>query len=217
MGYRGKLSERGAARELRATAMTLADIAAKLGVSKATVSVWVRDVDFEPSPRRTGGRRRDHAQHTAKLAEIEQCNLEGRERLGQLSQQAFLAAGLALYAGEGAKRDGAVVFANTDPALVGFFCDWFRHFFVVEESRFRLRIYLHDDLDMDRAVRHWTEITNIAALQLIKPYRPRSKHGPTATKHEYGCAYISYSSTSIHRQITGLIAALMLPYGVHPG
>jgi hypothetical protein len=34
-----------------------------------------------------------------------------------LSDQAFLAAGVALYAGEGAKRDGAVNFANTDAAM----------------------------------------------------------------------------------------------------
>ena len=43
------------------------------------------------------------------------CDAEGIERIGTLSDDAFLAAGIALYAGEGAKTDGNVKFANTDP------------------------------------------------------------------------------------------------------
>jgi len=52
MGYGGKVTERHRARELRAEAWTLKDIAAELGVSKSSVSLWVRDVDFVPNPRR---------------------------------------------------------------------------------------------------------------------------------------------------------------------
>ena len=33
---------------------TLLDIATELGVSKASVSVWVRDVEFVPKPRNRG-------------------------------------------------------------------------------------------------------------------------------------------------------------------
>ena len=58
MGYRGKLAAQEQARRLRAQNMTLADIAAALGVSKSSVSVWVRDVPFTPSPRRYGPQRR---------------------------------------------------------------------------------------------------------------------------------------------------------------
>ena len=116
------------ARVLRARSMTLADIAAALGVSKSSVSLWVRDVEFVPSKRRYGGRRRPHAQQIAKLRQIEELNRDGVQRLTALSDQAFLAAGAALYAGEGSKREGSVVFANTDPTMVAFFCSWLRHF-----------------------------------------------------------------------------------------
>ena len=61
MGYRGKLAEQEQARQLRAMGWTLADIAEKLGVAKSSVSLWVRDVAFEPSPRRTGARLRPNA------------------------------------------------------------------------------------------------------------------------------------------------------------
>ncbi len=46
----------------------------------------------------------------------------GRDRIGQLSDEAFLAAGTALYAGEGSKTDGMVSFANSDPRMIEFFC-----------------------------------------------------------------------------------------------
>ena len=52
MGYRGKLSERLQARQLRRAGLPLAEIATRLGVAKSSVSVWVRDVPFDPLPRR---------------------------------------------------------------------------------------------------------------------------------------------------------------------
>ena len=137
MGYRGKLAEREQARELRATGRTLFEIARELGVSKSSVSLWVRDVDFTPRPRQRAVIRRAHPQHLAKLAEIEAMDARGRRRIGRLSDDAFLAAGVALYAGEGSKGDGRIRFANTDATMVRFFCAWFRRYFLVDESRLR--------------------------------------------------------------------------------
>lgn len=54
----------------------------------------------------------------ARLAEIEVLDKEGVARLGLLSDHAFLAAGTALYAGEGSKTEGRVVLANSDPSMV---------------------------------------------------------------------------------------------------
>jgi len=77
MGYRGKLAEQTKARELRASGMTLLDIATELGVSKSSVSLWVRDVEFEPSPRRAGRRREPNALQRRKHAEIQELLEEG--------------------------------------------------------------------------------------------------------------------------------------------
>ena len=102
MGYRGKLAEREQARRLRAQGLTMPDIAARLGVSKSSVSLWARDVDFVPAPRVTRGRRRaPNALQRRKQAEIDRLLEEGRTRVGQLSEREFLVAGVALYAGEG--------------------------------------------------------------------------------------------------------------------
>ena len=99
MGYRGKLELQERARVMRAQNMTLQDIATELGVAKSSVSLWVRDVPFTPSKRRTGPRLRSHPAHDAKLAQIASLNAEGVERVGLLDDCAFLAAGAAVCGG----------------------------------------------------------------------------------------------------------------------
>lgn len=105
MGYRGKAVERQQARQLRRTGLPLAEIAERVGVSRSSVSLWVRDVEFDgPVVRAVRGRRRDpNALQRRKQGEIERLLEEGRVRIGQLSEREFLVAGVALYAGEGAR------------------------------------------------------------------------------------------------------------------
>jgi hypothetical protein len=216
VGYRGKVEEQEKAREMRAEGRKLADIAETLGVSKSSISVWVRDVEFEPQPRRASAHRRPHAQHVAKLAEIAECDRLGLERIGTLSDDAFLAAGAALYAGEGAKRDGKVNFANTDPEMMAFFCAWLRRYFDIDESRLRARVYLHEGLDLDAAEAFWSRVTGVPRLQFNRPYRAKPDPSIRRNKHEHGCAYVDYSCSRTHRMIMGLVRAL-LSSAVLPG
>jgi hypothetical protein len=172
MGYRGKLAERQQARQLRRNGLPLAEIAARLGVSKSSVSLWVRDVAFEPLPGPVRGRRRSpNALQRRRQAEVDRLLAEGRARIGRLSEREFLVAGVALYAGEGSKRDGSVIFANSDPQMVVFFCSWLRHFFPIDESRLRVHLYLHQGLDLTGATAFWCQLTGIPESQFSKPYR----------------------------------------------
>lgn len=170
MGYRGKLQERAEARRRRAEGETLAAIAASLSVSKSSVSLWVRDVPFVPSQRRTGGRRRRHPAQERKDRQIKALNVAGIERLGVLGSQAYLAAGTALYAGEGSKADGLVRFSNTDPAMMRFFAGWLRATFPIDETRLRGYVYLHEGLDLDVAEQFWSHVMNVPRSQFGRAY-----------------------------------------------
>src|SRR3954462_7583586 len=143
MGYRGLVAEQNRARDLRAESWTLQAIADELGVAKSSVSLWVRDVEFVPKPRSSARNRAPNALQRRKQAEIDELLAEGRARIGRLTEKAFLVAGTALYAGEGAKGDGQLCFANSDPRMIAFFCAWMRRFFDTDESKFRFRLYLH--------------------------------------------------------------------------
>ncbi len=209
MGYRGKVVEQERARALRAQSWTLAEIAQELGVSRSSVSVWVRDVIFEPRPRQRPLFRNPGALHLAKLAEIDAMNAWGADRIGTLSEEAFLAAGTALYAGEGSKGGGEVNFANTDPLMIRFHCAWLRRFFEIDESRLRVRVYLHEGLDIEAAHRFWSEMTAVPLAQFRTPYRPPADPTIRRTRHEYGCAYVRYCCSTTHRRIMGLQRALL--------
>jgi hypothetical protein len=210
MGSRGKLAEQQQARQLRRTGLPLAEIAASLGVSRSSVSLWVREVEFSPLPRPPRGRRRNpNALQRRKRAEIDRLVEEGRVRICKLSEREFLVAGVALYAGEGAKRDGAVKFANSDPRMIAFYCAWLRRFFEIDEARLRVRLYLHQGLDLDASIAFWPELTGIPPSQFQKPYRAVPDPSIRHTKHVHGCVSIDYSCSATHRSIMGLVRALL--------
>ena len=90
-----------------------------------------------------------------------------------------------------------------------FFCSWLRHFFQIGESRLRIRLYLHQGLDLAGAVSFWSELTGIPPAQFLKPYRavpdPTIRHA----KHVHGCVGVRYSCSVTHRSIMGLVGALL--------
>lgn len=209
MGYRGKVKEQERARALRAQNRTLADIAETLGVSKSSVSIWVRDVPFTPTLKLRGPHRRPHPAHEAKLRQIEELNRAGQERIGELSDEAFFSAGIALYAGEGSKTDGEVRFVNSDAAMIRFFCAWFRRFFDVDETRLRGRLYLHQGLDLSAAEAFWSAVTRIPTTQFQNAYRAVPDPSIRRNKHEQGCFSVGYACSRTHREVMGLVRALL--------
>ncbi len=218
MGYRGYVEQREVARARRAEAATLAEIATELGVAKSTVSVWVRDVPFTPRARRgRSAPATPHPFHLARLAEIEHYRAEGLARIGQLSNRDLRVAGTALYAAEGTKRDGSVAFANTDPHMIHLFLTWLRTFFSVDEARLRLRLYLHEGLDLDAANRFWSDLTGIPSAQFRAPYRAADNPTRRHAKHPVGCPSVLYGCSATHRAIMGLVAALLLSPSHLPG
>ena len=70
-----------------------------------------------------------------------------------MTDREFLLVGTALYLGEGFKRDGQVGMANTDPAVLRMFVTWLRRCFEIDERRLRVRLYLHEGLDLETAER----------------------------------------------------------------
>jgi hypothetical protein len=140
---------------------------------------------------------------------VERLLAEGRARIGQLSEQEFLVAGAALYVGEGSKRDGTVTFSNSDPRMILLFCAWLRRFFPIDESRLRLRLYLHEGLDLEAAIGFWCAITGIPAVQMRKPYRAKADPSIRTTKHRFGCLGVVYPSAVVHRAVMGLVHGLL--------
>ena len=127
----------------------------------------------------------------------------------KLGDEAFFAAGIALDAGEGGKTDGAVTFANCDPLMIAYFCRWLRRFFAVDESRLRVRLYVHVGLDLEAAETFWSQLAQIPRSQFGKAYRAVADPSIRRNKHQHGLARIDYSCSRTHREVMGLVRALL--------
>ncbi len=167
MGYRGKLVEQERARALRAEGYKLAEIAQMLGVAKSSVSLWVRDVTFTPRDPRYGRWRLNRPPTRAmsrKQEEIARLYRRGPDDWRALERpRPPYRRRCPLRRGR-CEADGFVGFANTNPQMIRLFCAWLRRFFSVDESRLRVRLYLHQGLDLETAITFWSDVTGIARV-----------------------------------------------------
>ena len=191
MGYRGKLVARQQARQLRRTGLPLGEIAARLGVSKSSVSLWVRDVEFTPVRQVTRGRRRDpNALQRRKQGEIERlwrrqgrsgsCRSASSWSRGSRCTRGRVPSGRQRRVREQRPSDGGVLLLL-----------WLRPS-SRSTSHSAGRVYLHQGLDLAATIAFWSELTGIPASQFVKPYRAVPDHRSASPSM---CMVASESST----------------------
>jgi hypothetical protein len=208
MGYAGRVEDRELARSLRASGWTVPAIAVELQASKSTVSRWVADVPFTPGPRHRGGPTAAHPMHLARLRDEADAAEAAGVEIGALSERDLMMVGLALYAGEGAKTGNAVRFANTDERWIRLFLQWLRTSFDLDESRFRIALYLHEGLDLDAAIAYWSEVCSIPPGQFTRPYRAAANPTRRVAKHPMGCPSVRYADARVFRRVLAGVDAL---------
>jgi transposase-like protein len=146
-----KTAEREQARKLRREeGRSVKELAALLGVSRSSISLWVRDIDLTDEQRaglrrRSGGGRIEGSQTNAAraLARRRQAQASGREAARE--GNVLHAAGCMLYWAEGSRDRHAVRFTNSDPAMVRFFLNFLRRCFAVREEKFAVTCNLFAD------------------------------------------------------------------------
>jgi len=95
--------------------------------------------------------------------------------------------------------------------LILVFTTRLRRFFDVDESKFRLRLYLHEGLGLDAAKEFWSDLTGIQPGQFYKPYRPAADQTMRKSKHVMGCPSVAYHSAAVFRRVMGMVEALTSP------
>jgi transposase len=220
---RAKDDIRDKARELRASGATYDEIAAELGVSKSSVSLWVRDmprrgrISYEEFRKRNaeGVSRYWAAEHARREAQRQDISDRAAAEIGALSDREVLIAGAIAYWCEGTKRKSyadrnRVTFVNSDPRLINLFL---RFLAVTGTTPDRLvcRVHIHESADVAKAQRFWQEVTGIAAELFREPTLKR--HNPKTIRKNtgedyHGCLVINVRrSTALYRQIEGWASA----------
>ena len=213
------------ARELRARGMTYTEIAGELGVSKSSVSLWVRDMPREGRLSYEAYRKRNGeavSRHWAELRSIRGARrYAARERasaeIGSLSDREIVIAGSIAYWCEGTKsrarppRD-RVIFTNSDPRLIRFFLRFLRVAGVTPD-RLICRVCIHESADIALAQRFWLQVTGcpeeIFGRPTLKRHNPRTVRKNTGNDY-HGCLTVSVrQSADLYRQIEGWALAAM--------
>jgi predicted transcriptional regulator len=220
------------ARDLREQGFGYNQIAAELGVSKSSVSLWVRDLprppglSYEECRNRIaeGVRRYWAAERPIREAERAAVCAAAAAQIGELSDREVLIAGAIAYWCEGSKnkpyrRSDRVAFMNSDPALVRFFLR-FLEAACVARDQLIFRVYIHEDADAELALQHWLDVTQAQAAQFrcpaLKRHNPRTMRKNIGDGY-HGCLRIEVRrSTGLYRQIEGWAAAAMSAGDVAP-
>jgi transcriptional regulator with XRE-family HTH domain len=221
---RAKDDLRARARELREQGLDYEEIAGALGVSKSSVSLWVRDIprpprlSYEECRKRSaeGSRLYWEAERPAREANREVIRAAAADQIGPLSRREVLLAGAIAYWCEGTKSKPhklreRILFINSDPGLIMFF----QRFLTeagVEPSRLRFRVYIHETADVAAAERFWAEVTGAEPTRfyrtILKRHNPRTIRKNVDTEY-HGCLRIDVlQSADLYRRIEGWVRAV---------
>jgi hypothetical protein len=208
------------ARELRTQGLSYNEIVAELGVAKSSVSLWVRDIPcperfaYVHSERRLEGLRKfNEARVAGYAAETEAAAAE----IGELSDREIRIAGAIAYWCEGTKskpyrRANRVVFVNSDPGLIRFFLRFLKAA-DVDQDDLILRVFIHENADLEAAQRFWADVTGVGPSQFRRPtlkhHKPKTVRMNIGDDY-HGCLRIDVRrSGELYRRIEGWASAAM--------
>ncbi|MGP4112242.1 hypothetical protein ACTWP5_15170 [Streptomyces sp. 4N509B] len=209
------------ARALRAAGRTYDEIVAELGVSKSSVSLWVRDL---PRPARSPERMRrmSEARWGPYREERDRLRrdtrLRARNEIGELTDRELFLLGVGLYWSEGAKSKPHqireyVTFVNSDPSMIRVYLAWLRLVGVAQE-RLTFRLLIHESADVAAAQRYWAEVVQAPPSQFRKA--TLKKHNPRTVRKNVGDAYHGclvvrvLDGADLYRRIEGWWAGIVL-------
>ena len=214
---KGKDDLRAQARELRRAGRTYDEIQDTLGVSKSSISLWVRDLP-KPPRRQTAEQRRQHMQDICwsprrELRENERriTKAAAAREVGKMTDRELFIAGISLYWAEGSKdksysRRERVTFVNSDPNMIRVFLAWLG-LVGVDRSRLRFAVQIHESADVEAAEGYWRELVGAASDAFCKT--TLKKHNPKTNRRNIedgyrGCLAVRVlEGADLYRRIEG--------------
>ena len=213
-----KTAERDEARRLRRDeGLSIREITRRLGVSKSSVSLWVRDVPLttEQCARLRAQNPRYGAQNLGAATNAARARLartwwhEDGRAMAQSCGPGF-AAGCMLYWAEGSKTRNVAQLSNSDPEVVRFFVNFLRRYFEVRDERFRVTCNLFADhiAEQEQIERFWLSVLSLPPECLRKSIvNVYSKYSQKKRRNmlPYGTCRVSVHRTQVVQTIYGAI------------
>ena len=211
--------------QLRRKGYSLYELRGMLGVRLATVQGWVKSVRLSREAKERirrriveggkAGRAKAVVVNRQKVEvwkqRIRRESLNLVQRIPLDSSLGKLFCGL-LYICEGSRYPSSRVlgFGNSDPRLIRLFLHLLRHYFRIEERKFRCQIPHRCDQSWDSLAHYWSQVTGIPKRQFYKT-KPdlRTIGRPTRRKDYQGVCFIQYLDTTLQLTLQSMGEALM--------
>ncbi len=172
--YDGNMrTEKQRAVELREKGMSYGLIGEQLGVSKSTLSNWLKDLPYTPNEQVLSRIKRGQGSYglhrrQMRIDEIYRLNARGVSEVGKVSKRDLWMVGLGLWIGEGSKTMEQIRLVNSDPRVVRLFINWLREICELEDENITIAMHLYPDSDEHSSMRYWMNITELPKKQFRK-------------------------------------------------
>ncbi len=204
---------------LRKQGYSLYEISIKLGISKGTASLWLKNTQLSDWAQKRIQKRRNEGslksqitlnERTHKrLTEAQDFARKTLENMPETMNNSRLYCALLYWCeGEKSKNDKSLFFTNSDPSLVRSFLKHLRKGYAVEELKFRVCVHLHNYHDPDKQLIFWSKVTTIPLVQFTKPYLKKNS-GKNIRIGYAGCASVRYHDVRIARQVHAVARAFL--------
>lgn len=212
-----KLAEKEKARALRKRGYSINQIVKDTGFSKASVSVWVRDIILTKSQKNKLSEKGRSVESIEKRRISRLTNENKRKRgiideakrdFDKISTKELKLIGIILYLGEGAKtmKQGRASIANSDPDVIKIFAKFLREICNVPENKFRGQIHTFTHANIEKTENYWSKITGIPRKQFYKTYtKPSSASLQKRKTLPFGTFDLSVNDTKLLLTILGWI------------
>lgn len=212
-----KVVEKEQARTLRKKGKSISQIIKETGFSKASVSVWVRDIVL------TDGQKKQISERGRSVESIERRRInrllnsqkrrrevidKAKEDFTSISREQLKLVGTILYLGEGSKtfRGGKASLSNSDPDIIKIMVRFFRKVCNVPETKFRAGIHTFAHADIEKTEQYWSEITGIPRSQFYKTYvKPSAASLQKRNSLPFGTLDVYVCDTKLFLTIMGWI------------
>jgi hypothetical protein len=210
--------------ELRKQGKSYSEIRKIIKVSKASLSLWLKDVVLTDEQLIELKMKKVRAVERYKISmkEKRQFKLDSyyKNQLKKwlpLSEREKFIAGLFLYLGEGNKASrNNLSIANTDPSVMKFALYWFLNCLKVQKEKIRLNLHLYDDMDIEEEINFWLKVLDLSRSSLNKPYIKKSFRADVDQKgYGHGTCTLSVHDTALKDSLMMAIKAITNKYSLN--
>ncbi len=228
-------NDKSIAIRLRLSGKTYGEIKRELsGISKSTLSLWLKDLVLsdravEKIARRTRERsftgllKRNQKQTADAIKRMNDIRKVAQGQIADISKDALLLVGAALYWAEGYKRpkfragreltNHPVSLTNADPQLLNMFIKFLVEVCAVPRGNIKIGVRIFQHLNEETVLAYWSKTLQIPRSNFTKTYLGISKSSmgkKPFNRLPYGVVQIRINNTNLFHQIMGWIEGMKL-------